>query len=99
MMFKQEKSTIKKFEKQKIIKRLQNKDQYEKEDMLNELKEKSEKVEMIKIQKQKINEKRKKASEQIFKQKQEVMEKFEKIMKRNKGITVNIFCFLFFSYK
>jgi len=91
MMFKQEKSSMKKLEKETIIKRLHNKAEFEKEQIIKEIKEKSEKLEMIKLQKVKVNEKRKEVAEQVFKQKQEVMEKFEKIMRRNKGITVSYF--------
>jgi hypothetical protein len=88
MMFRQEKSTLKKMEKLKIIKRINNVVEYEKEQIASQLREKNEVLEMLKTQKMRVNDKRKDFSEHLLKQKQEVMVKFDLMMKKNKGISV-----------
>jgi hypothetical protein len=87
-MFKQEMSTIKRSEKSRIIKRMHNVEEYKKEKKLEEINEKMRRAEEFKYQKQLMLEKKKEISDEIERQKREVMEKFDKIMKKNKGINV-----------
>ena len=89
LMIKHETSNMKRFEKEVILKRICNIQEYNKEQILNTIKDKMERFEMIQEQKEQINKKRKQVSEEINKQKIEIMEKFDKILKKNRGVAVN----------
>ena len=87
-MFKIETLNLKRFEKEVALKRLNNQREYHKEKIMNDIRLKMERAEYMQEQKEELNSKRKEVSEQVNKQKIDVMEKFDKILKKNRGIKV-----------
>ena len=81
---KQEEAKVKKYEKDKLLERLNNQQIYKNKKRLNELKEKEKRQENYQKQKLKMEEKRQEISEKRQKKKQNLINKFEKLMKQNK---------------
>ena len=79
---------MRRFEKEVSLKRIYNKQEYEKEKIIRNIREKMDFIETVQDQKVELNKKRKKLSEQVFKQKLDIMEKFDKILKKNRGVAV-----------
>ena len=92
---KQEEAKVKKYEKDKLLERLNNQQIYKNKKRLNELKEKEKRQENYQKQKSKMEEKRQEISEKIQKEKQNVINKFDKLMKQNKEIEPQIIKELF----
>ena len=83
---KQEDNFLKQYEKNQIIKRLHKVKEYQSQKKNEEILEKEKKIEDFKKQKQKVLESKTKMSEQINKEKRELINKFEKAMGRKKQI-------------
>merc|ERR1712032_670910 len=79
-------SNMKRFEKEVALKRIHNKHEYDKEQIIRNIQEKQEYVETVQDQKVKLNRKRKEISEQVYKEKLDIMGKFDKILKKNRGV-------------
>ena len=78
---KQEEAKVKKYEKDKLLERLNNQQIYKNNKRLRELREKEKRQENYQKQKLKMEEKRQEISEKIQKEKQNVINKFDKLMK------------------
>ena len=86
LIIKQEDNYLKQYEKNQIIKRLHKVKEYKSQKKNKEILEKEKKIEDFKKQKQKVLESKAKMSEQINKEKMELIYKFEKAMGKRKQI-------------
>lgn len=89
LMFKHEKEFIKRKNKEIVLERLSNIQEYNKELNKRKIEDKIIRAEEFKSQKMMISMKKKKMAEDISKQKNEILSKFEKLVKKNTGVTVS----------
>jgi len=89
LMFKHEKEFIKRKNKEIVLERLSNIQEYNNELNKRKIEDKIIRAEEIKSQKMMISMKKKKMAEDISKQKNEILNKFEKLVKKNTGVTVS----------
>ena len=85
-MKKIEEERVKYIEKNNIIQRKKKMAEYKNKLKINELEEKEKKFQEYKTQRDKLTEKRREASNELQKQKEELLLKFDKLMKQNKEI-------------
>ena len=85
-MKKREEEKIKNIEKSRNILRKQRQQEYENQLKINEINEKEQKIEEFKRQCEKINQQKTLAAIAFQRQKEEVVKKFDQIVKQNKEI-------------
>lgn len=90
LMFKNEKEHIKRKNKEQVLERISNIQEYNNDINKRKIDEKMERAEEFKQQKQLFSMKKKKMAEDISKQKNDILTKFEKLCKKSTGVTVNI---------
>lgn len=90
-MLKNELNNIKYEEKILNYRRLLKQQEYENLLNLEKLNEKSKRMEEYRDQKSLLATKKRQLQEEIHKQKKDVMEKFDKILSSNKGLTVRLY--------
>jgi len=89
MMYKHEYEELKRSEKKKIINRLSKINEFNRTKTVIKLNEKAKKIDEFKEFKNQMTQKRIEMASQVSKQKLEVVEKFDKMMRKNKGISVD----------
>ena len=85
-LIKKEQEKIKNIEKANLIKRKMKIAEYQNKLKMNELEEKEKKIQMFKIQREKLAQQRIETSIGIEKKKEAILKKFENLMKQNKEI-------------
>ena len=83
---KKEQEKIKNIEKANLIKRKIKIAEYQNKLKMNELEEKEKKIQMFKIQREKLAQKRIETSIGVEKKKEAILKKFDNLMKQNKEI-------------
>lgn len=85
-MLKHEQEVCKNYEKKIQLKRLEKMTEFEVEEKLNEMRTKQERIDHIKQQKYMMLCKKREMSDEVSKQKREVKERFDIVMKKHRGI-------------
>lgn len=85
-MLKHEQEVCKNYEKKIQLKRLEKMTEFEVEEKLNEMRSKQDRIDHIKAQKYMMLCKKREMSDAVSKQKREVKERFDIVMKKHKGI-------------
>lgn len=88
-MFKHEEETLKMQEKKVYLKRLEKMNDYEIHKKLDVIKEKERKMDELKKEKYQILLKKKEMADEVARQKKEVKERFDIVMKKHRGINEN----------